>query len=84
MKLDANQKRALRKLWVGDLTREEIQDDLGLTAEELEQAAISLGLPQDRPPSAYQPTAEEIRITCAKFRFSWTPAERDARLGRLK
>lgn len=84
MTLDANQKRALRKMWVGDLTLEEIQDDLGITAEELADAVASLGLPSERPPAAFLPTPEEIRLACAALRMNWTPAERESRLGRLK
>jgi hypothetical protein len=84
MNLDANQKRALRKMWVGDLTLEEIQDDLGITAEELAEAVESLGLPADRPPAAYLPSPQEIRQACASLRMNWTPAERESRLGRLK
>ena len=84
MTLDANQKRALRKLWVGDQTLEEIRDDLGITAEELRAAAIELNLPAERPPPPYLPTPAEIRQACAAFRMKCTAAEREARLGRLK
>ena len=84
MTLDANQKRALRKMWSGDLTLEEIQDDLGITPEQLAEAAASLDLPAERPPAAYMPTEDEIRIACAALRMNWTPAERESRLGRMK
>lgn len=84
MTLTANQKRALRRMWPGDLTTEEIGDELGLTELELQAAVALLGLGERPAVSAYMPTEAEIRAACAAIRFKWTPAEREARLGRLR
>lgn len=83
MKLNANQKRALRRLWPGDLTTDEIRDELGITPEQLLAAAAIMGLPERQEGTIYIPSPETIRLECAKIRASWTPAEREARLGRL-
>jgi len=82
--VNANQKRALSKLWGGDLTLEEIQEDLGVTRGELLAEAAAMGLPGERPEAAYLPTPEEIRRACAELRMKRTAAEREARLGRMK
>lgn len=84
MKLTANHKRALRRLWKGDLTTEEICTEVGLTAEQLVFAAQSMGLPPREEPEFYLPDEATIRLECAKIRASWTPEEREARLGRIK
>lgn len=83
MTLNANQKRALRRLWPGDLTTEEIRDELGVTPDELAAAVLAMGLPVRQEGTIYIPTPETIRLECAKIRSAWTPAEREARLGRL-
>jgi hypothetical protein len=83
MTLTANQKRALRRLWKGDSTTDEICVEVGLTAEGLVAAAALLGLPERAEPEIYLPTPAQIRIECAKIRMGWTPAEREARLGRM-
>jgi hypothetical protein len=83
MKLTANQKRSLRRLWKGDSTAEEICVELDFTAGELEAAALILSLPERTAPECYLPTPAQIRLECAKIRAGWHPAEREARLGRM-
>lgn len=83
MTLNANQKRALRRLWPGDLTTDEIRDEIGVTREEFAAAVLAMGLPERQEGAIYMPSPEVIRLECAKIRASWTPAEREARLGRL-
>lgn len=83
MILSANQKRAIRRLWKGDLTTQEICEELGFTEERLLQAADFLRLPERAEPDVFIPTPEYIRLQCAIIRSKWTPAEREARLGRL-
>lgn len=82
MKLDANAKRAIRRLWLSDLSWEEICIDLQMTGEQLEESRVSLGLPEREDPDPYIPTPEQIRIECAKIRAGWSQAEREARLSR--
>lgn len=74
-----NQKRALRRLWKGELSDAEIADELGISADELQEAAAFLGLPEREDSDVYLPTREEIRIACAEIRSKWTQAEREAR-----
>lgn len=83
MILSANQKRAIRRLWKGDLTTQEICEELGFTEDRLLAAAAFLRLPERVEPDVYIPTEVEIRLQCAIIRSGWTPAEREARLGRL-
>lgn len=79
MNLTANQKRAIRRMWVHDLSTEEICDELEFTLEELLQAAASLGLPERIEPEVYLPSHDEIRRACAQIRSRWTQAERESR-----
>lgn len=83
MKLTANQKRSLRRLWKGDSTTDEICVELDFTGDELVAAAAILGLPERAEPEFYLPTLSQIRLECAKIRAGWHPAEREARLGRM-
>lgn len=78
--LTANQKRQLRHLWKGELTTQEIAEEMGFTAEELQEAASFLGLPSRIDPDVYIPTQLEIKAATAEIRAKWTPAEREARL----
>jgi hypothetical protein len=83
MILTANQKRAIRRLWKGDLTTQEICEEIGFTEGMLLAAAAVLNLPDRTEPDVFVPTQEMIRLECAKIRMTWTPAEREARLGRI-
>lgn len=83
MILTSNQKRAIRRLWIGDLTTQEICDEMGWTETHLVAVAAFLELPARTEPNVYLPTPAEIRLECAKIRAGWSPAEREARLGRL-
>lgn len=74
-----NQKRALRHLWKGELTLEEIAEEMGFSAAELDAAAEVMGLPERRETDVYLPTREEILLAAAAIRAKWTPAEREAR-----
>lgn len=82
MILSANEKRKLRHLWKSDCPLDEIQEDMGFTAEKLEQARVFLGLPPaaDRECKAYLPTPEEIRLATAEIRSKWSQSEREERL----
>jgi len=80
MTLTPNQKRAIRHLWKGELTMEEIAEEMGFTPAQLEAAAASLGLPARLESDVYLPTRDEIRREAAKIRAGWTPPEREARL----
>ena len=79
MNIDGGRKRALRRLWKGESTNEEICEELGWDTATLAQAVAFLGLPERVEPEVYLPTPEEIRLECAKLRFGWTPSERDSR-----
>lgn len=79
MKLTPNQKRALRHLWKGELTMEEIAEEMNFTAFELSEAVRLMNLPDRVEPDIYIPTREEILLEAAKIRAKWTPAEREAR-----
>lgn len=74
-----NQKRALRHLWKGELTNDEIAEEMGFSADELDAAAAEMGLPERRETDVYLPTREEILLAAAAIREGWTPAEREAR-----
>lgn len=80
MKLTPNQKRALRHLWKGELTLDEIAEEMCFTAEELDVAVALLGLPEREETDVYLPTREEILLAAAQIRAGWTQAEREARL----
>jgi hypothetical protein len=93
VKLTANQKRALRRLWEENLTLDEIASDLTFSTYEWPEEAVvtefdvpavlraamflCLGPRPDVPPP---PSQEEIRIAAAKIRAGWTQAERESRL----
>lgn len=78
----ANLRRRLRRLWVSDCLFEELCDEMGMTAAEVRVYAVSLGLDPNRPePDVYLPTPEEILRETTKIKMSWTPVEREARLG---
>lgn len=79
MNLTPNQKRALRHLWKGELTAEEIAEELEFTADELSEAVRLMNLPDRVEPDVYIPTKEQILIAAAEIRANWTPAEREAR-----
>lgn len=76
----ANAKRRFRRLWAGDLTTQEICEELGWTLEDVHKFALSLGLTERVEPDVYIPTESEIRRAAAKIRMQWTPAEREARM----
>lgn len=78
--LSASQKRAIRRLWVGELTTEEVALEMEMTGDELAEAAKSLGLPERGEPNVYIPTPLEIRLASADIRSKWTPQEREERL----
>lgn len=75
----ANAKRRFRRLWAGDLTTEEICEELGWTLEAVSDFATALGLGERVEPDVFIPTEDEIRIAAAEIRLRWTPAEREAR-----
>jgi hypothetical protein len=80
MNLTPNQKRALRHLWKGELTLEEIAEEMCFSAEQLDAAVALLGLPEREETDIYLPTREEILLAAAEIRAGWTQAEREARL----
>lgn len=75
----ANQKRLIRRLWVGEYTIVEICEEMQMSPAELMVFAKSLGLGERPPVECYLPTQEEIRLACAKIRAGWSEAEREAR-----
>lgn len=77
----ANRKRRLRRLWAGDLTMQEICEEMEMPLEALLAYAATLGLTDRVEPDVYVPTPAEIRQAAARIRFGWTQAEREARLG---
>jgi hypothetical protein len=94
MKLTPNQKRAMRRLWRGGLTLDEIAEELSLssvdfgdcetvdfTADVVVAIAEWMGLPERVDPNDYVPSPEQIRMACAEIRQGWTPSEREARIG---
>lgn len=84
MNMTANEKRAIRRLWKSDMTLAEICEELGFSFGEVADAASHLGLPKRAAPDIYLPTQDEIRRACAQIRATWSPAERELRLGRLR
>lgn len=80
MKLTANQKRALRHLWKGELTWAEIAEEMSWTDAQLDAAAEFLGLPERPDPDVYLPSREEIRLATAQIRSQWSQADREARI----
>ena len=80
MKLTANQKRAIRRLWKGDLTTEEICEEMQFTGNQLDEARTSLGLPEREEPDTYLPSPLQIKIECAKIRETWSESTREQRI----
>lgn len=84
----ANQKRRLRHLWKGELTLEEICEEMEMREPELLAFADSLGLAERPEFDTYIPTPEQIRLAAAAIRAAWSPAELEARrtpwFGRLR
>jgi len=96
VKLTANQKRALRRLWDENLTLDEIASDLtfstyewGMNGEvaDVEEFDVPAVLRAamflclgPRPEVPPPPSPEEIRLAAAGIRAGWTQAEREARL----
>lgn len=96
MKLTANQKRALRRLWDENLTLDEIGSDLTFSTYEWSlkgevAEVVEFGVPEvlraamylclgPRPDVPPPPSPEEIRVAAANIRAGWTQAEREARL----
>lgn len=75
----ANAKRRIRRLWSGDLTMQEICEEVGMPEDEFLAAAAALGL-YDRPePDVFIPTPEQIRLAAAQIRAGWSRAELEAR-----
>lgn len=77
----ANRKRRMRRLWAGDLSMQEICEEMEMPMVDLVAYAATLGLHERVEPDVFVPTPEEIRIEAAKIRMRWTQAEREARLG---
>ena len=74
--LTPNKKRSLRRLWRGDLTNDEICDELDFTKDQLEEARVLLDLPEREEPDVYVPTQEEIRMARKdKIRLSQSTRE---------
>ena len=75
-------RKKLRKLWVSELTFDEICDELELEAGELNRLAEEFDLGERPECDIYIPTPEEIRLRAAAIRANWTQAEREARIER--
>jgi hypothetical protein len=75
----ANLKRRVRRLWAGDLTLDEICDEIGMPRDEFLSLAATLGLVDRQEPDVYIPTVEQIRIGAAAIRSQWTQAELESR-----
>jgi len=80
MILTANQKRQLRHLWKGELTYEEIADEMGFSQDLLGEAVLFLGLPDRDTSNVFMPTSADIRLAAAKIRAEWSQDEREDRL----
>jgi hypothetical protein len=96
VKLTANQKRALRRLWDENLTLDEIASDLTFSTYEwrlkgedadIDEFDVSSVLRAamflclgPRPEVPPPPSQEEIRLAAAGIRAGWSQAEREARL----
>ena len=78
----ANLKRAIRARWNSELTNEEIAEEVGMAMPAFVAFASSMGLTDRTPAECYLPTADEIRMACARIRSEWTNEEREARLGK--
>jgi intergrase/recombinase len=75
----ANLKRRVRRLWAGDLTLDEICEEIGMLRDEFLALAATLGLTDRQEPDVYIPTVEQIRIEAAIIRSQWSQAELEAR-----
>jgi intergrase/recombinase len=75
----ANLKRRVRRLWAGDLTLDEICEEIAMERDEFLALAATLGLRDRQEPDVYIPTVEQIRIKAAIIRSRWTQAELEAR-----
>jgi hypothetical protein len=75
----ANKKRKLRHLWKGELSFEEICEEMAMTPIALLAYAESLGLGERPEIEVYIPTPEQIRLAAAAIRAEWSPAELEAR-----
>jgi len=84
----ANRKRKLRHLWRGELTLDEIADELEMTVDGLLAMAEQMSLGPRPEDNSYIPTQEQIRLAAAEIRRGWTSAELEARrvspFGRLE
>jgi hypothetical protein len=94
VKLTANQKRALRRLWSGDLDLLEIAEDLTFSTyiwaeddcevttfdvDTVITAAKMLGLEERPQVEIFVPTPEQIRVAAAEIRAGWSEREREER-----
>jgi hypothetical protein len=59
---------------------ERMAAEMSLTDAQVAALAVEMGLGPRGEPECYLPPPEEIREETAKFRASWTPAERESRL----
>jgi len=75
----ANKKRKLRHLWKGELSFQEICEEMGMSPIALLAYAASLGLGERPEVEVYIPTPEQIRLAAAAIRAGWSPAELEAR-----
>lgn len=75
----ANQKRLIRRLWVGEYTLTEICEEMRMSEAQVLSFATTLGLGERVEPECYLPTQEEIRLACARIRAGWSQSEREAR-----
>lgn len=75
----ANKKRKLRHLWKGELSVEEICEEMAMSEPALLKFAGSLGLGERPAVEVYIPTPEQIRLAAAAIRAGWSDAELEAR-----
>jgi intergrase/recombinase len=78
-KVRANHKRRIQRLWSGDLTLEEICDEIGMTRDEFLAEASAIGLENRPEPDVYVPTPEEVRMAAAEIRRKWSPEVLESR-----
>lgn len=79
IKQRANHKRRIKRLWGGDLTLEEICEEIGMTKAEFLAEAAALGLENRPEPDVYVPTPEAIRMEAAEIRRGWSPEVLESR-----
>lgn len=72
-------RRKIQRLWVGELTLDEVCEEMGMTEAELTAFASSIGLPPRGHVECYLPAPLEIVEACARYRHSWQPGEREVR-----